>query len=153
MIQVGGIFLCTMKVYYRWNWRTNYSEKGAGKTLTNNKIKNIMKVIKSLQNKLFLLKEISRKFTTQEGGLLNFLKPLMTAGLPLMKNVLTPLVKSVLIPLVLTAEASAIDAAIQKKIFGSGTSALTTSNEDTEYIKKIVKWLDELGLLTKGIND
>ena len=98
-----------------------------------------MKVIKSLQNKLFLLKEITRKFTTQEGGLLNFLKPLMTAGLPLMKNVLTPLVKSVLTPLVLTAEASAIDAAIQKKIFGSGTSALTTSNEDAEYIMKIVK--------------
>ena len=98
-----------------------------------------MKLIKPLQNKLFLLKEITRKFTTQEGGLLNFLKPLMTAGLPLMKNALTPLVKSVLIPLVLTAEASAIDAAIQKKIFGSGTSALTTSNEDTEYIKKIVK--------------
>ena len=98
-----------------------------------------MKVIKPLQNKLFLLKEITRKFTTQEGELLNFLKPLMTAGLPLMKNVLTPLVKSVLIPLVLTAEASAIDAAIQKKIFGSGTSALTTSNEDTEYIKKIIK--------------
>ena len=112
-----------------------------------------MKVIKPLQNKWFLLKEITRKFTTQEGGFLNFLKPLMTAGLPMMKNVLTPLRESVSIPLVLTAEASAIDAAIQKKIFGSGTSALTTSNEDAEYIVKIVKWLDELGLLTKGIND
>ena len=109
-----------------------------------------MKVIKPLQNKWFLLKEITRKFTTQGGGFLNFLKPLMTAGLPMMKNVLTPLRKSVLIPLVLTAEASAIDAAIQKKIFGSGTSALTTSNEDTEYIMKIVKWLDESGLLIKG---
>ena len=109
-----------------------------------------MKVIKHLQNKWFLLKEITRKFTTQGGGFLNFLKPLMTAGLPMMKNVLTPLRKSVLIPLVLTAEASAIDAAIQKKIFGSGTSALTTSNEDTEYIMKIVKWLDESGLLIKG---
>ena len=54
----------------------------------------------------------------------------MTAGLPMMKNVLTPLRKSVLIPLVLTAEASAIDAAIQKKIFGSGTSALTVKTQN-----------------------
>ena len=37
-----------------------------------------------------------------------------------MKNVLTPLTKSVLVPLELTAAASATDAAIQKKNFGSG---------------------------------
>ena len=40
----------------------------------------------------------------------------MTAGLPLMKSVLTPLVKSVLLPLGLSAGISAPDAAIQKKI-------------------------------------
>ena len=44
----------------------------------------------------------------------------MSVDLPLMKNVLTPLTKSVLVPLELTAAASATDAAIQKKIFGSG---------------------------------
>ena len=48
------------------------------------------------------------------------LGPLLKTGLPLMKNVLKPLVKSVLIPLGLTAAASATDAAIHKKIFGSG---------------------------------
>ena len=37
-----------------------------------------------------------------------------------MKNVLKPLVKSVLIPLVLETAASATDAAIIWKIFGSG---------------------------------
>ena len=37
-----------------------------------------------------------------------------------MKNVLKTLAKSVLIPLGLTAAASATDAAIQKKVFGSG---------------------------------
>ena len=47
----------------------------------------------------------------------------MTAGLPLMKNVLTPLAKGVLIPLGLTA---ATDAAIQKKS-GSVTTALIIS--------------------------
>ena len=44
----------------------------------------------------------------------------MTAGLSLMKNVLTPLAKSVLIPLGLTAAASATEAAFPKKIYGSG---------------------------------
>ena len=75
-----------------------------------------MKVIKSLQNRGILLKGTTRKIAGQEGGFLNFLRPLMTAGLPLMKNVLTPLAKSVLIPLGLKAVASATDAAIQKKI-------------------------------------
>ena len=37
-----------------------------------------------------------------------------------MKNVLKRLTKSVFIPLGLTALASATDAAIQKKLFGSG---------------------------------
>ena len=48
----------------------------------------------------------------------------MTAGLPLMKNVLTPLDKSILIPLGLTTAALATDAAIQKKIYGLVTTAL-----------------------------
>ena len=39
----------------------------------------------------------------------------MTAGLPLMKSVLTPLDKSVLLPLEFSAGTSAADAAIQKK--------------------------------------
>ena len=75
----------------------------------------------------------------------------MIAGLPLMKSVLTLLAKSVLIPLGLIAAASAADAAIQKKIYGSGTTALKISNEETEHIMKIVKLLEELGLLIKGI--
>ena len=37
-----------------------------------------------------------------------------------MKNILKPLAKSVLIPLGLTTAASAADAAIHKKMFGSG---------------------------------
>ena len=60
----------------------------------------------------------------------------MTAGLPLMNNVHTSLAKSVLIPLGLTAAASATDAAIQKKIFGSGTTALIFSNEKWKVILK-----------------
>ena len=53
----------------------------------------------------------------KSGGFLGRLpRPLMKVGLPLMKNVLTLLAISVLIPLGLTTTASAIDAAIQKKI-------------------------------------
>ena len=46
----------------------------------------------------------------------------MTAGVPVMKHVLTTLAKSVLIPLGLTAAASATDAAIEKKNYGSVTT-------------------------------
>ena len=40
-----------------------------------------------------------------------------------MKNVLRPVAKSVLVPLGLMAAASATDAVIQKKFFGSGHSS------------------------------
>ena len=45
----------------------------------------------------------------QGGGFLNFVRPLMTAGSPLMKSVLTPLAKSVLLLLRLSAGKSASD--------------------------------------------
>ena len=75
----------------------------------------------------------------------------MTAGLPFMKSVLTPLAKSILIPLGLSAGMSAADAAIQKNIYGSGTTALIISNEEMEDIMKIVMSLEESGLLIKVI--
>ena len=65
--------------------------KGSGLAITNNEIKDIIKVIRSLENKAILLKGTTKKITGREGGFLNFLKPLITIGLPLMKNVHTPL--------------------------------------------------------------
>ena len=67
-----------------------------------------------------------------------------------MKNVLTQLTKSVLIPLELTAA----DTGIHKKVIGSGasgsgTTTLVTSNEEMKDIKKIVKCLEDSGLLFK----
>ena len=97
-------------------------------TLTNNKIEDIMKIIKSSENRGVSLKEITTKITSQERGFLTFLRPLMTAGLPLSKSILTPLAKSVLIPLGLTAAASATDAAIQKKILGLRTTTFIILN-------------------------
>ena len=86
-------------------------------------------------------------------GILNFLRQLMTAGLPLMKSVLTLLAKSVFLPLGLSAGMSAADAAIQNKIYGTGTTTLIISNEEMEDIMKIDKSLEESGLLIKGISE
>ena len=64
-----------------------------------------------------------------------------------MKNVLKPLTKSVLIPLGLTAAASAADAVIHEKMLGSGTTTLIISNEEINDVMKIIKSLDESGLV------
>ena len=49
-----------------------------GITLTNYEIKYIMIVIKSLENRGISLKRTSREIASQEGGFLNFLRPLVT---------------------------------------------------------------------------
>ena len=113
---------------------------GLGITLTNNEIKDIIKVIKYLENRGILSKKSNRKIASQEGGFLNFLKLLMTADLPLMKSILTPLAKNVLILFELIA-AAASDA------------ALIISNEEMEDITKIIKSFEESGLLIKGISE
>ena len=74
------------------------------------------------------MKGTTGKVTSQVGGFLNFFRPLKTAALPLMKSLLTQLARNILIPLRLTAAASATAAAIEKKIYGSGKTALITSD-------------------------
>ena len=91
----------------------------------------------------------------QSGGFLGRLfGPLLKTGLPLIKNVIKPLAKSVLIPLGLTAAASAADAGIHKKILGSGhnNTTLIISNDEMEDIIKMVKSLEDSGLLLKGVS-
>ena len=68
-----------------------------------------------------------------------------------MKNLPKPLRKKVLIPLGLTAAASATDAALHKKMFGSGVTTFINSNEEMNNIIKIVKSLQESGLLIKAL--
>ena len=90
----------------------------------------------------------------QSGGFVGkLLGPLLKTGLPMTKNVITPLAKSVLIPLGLTASASAADAGIHKKILGSGNTTLIISNKDMEDLIKIVKSLEDSGLLLKGVTE
>ena len=68
-----------------------------------------------------------------------------------MKNVIKLLAKSVLIPLGLTAAALAAFAGIHKKMLGSGTTTLVISNDEMEDVMKIVKSLEDSGLLIKGL--
>ena len=71
------------------------------------------------------------------------------------------IVKSVLIPYGLTAAAYATDAAIHKKMFGSGrpwdlasrVTTLINSNEEMNDNMKIVKPLEESGLLIKDVTE
>ena len=81
------------------------------------------------------------------------LGPLLKTGLPLIKNLIKPLAKSVLILLGLTAVASAADAGIHKKILGSGNTTLIISNDEINDIIKIVKSLEDSGLLLKGVTE
>ena len=89
----------------------------------------------------------------QLGGFLGrLLGPLIKVGLTLIRNALKPLAKSVLIPLGLTAAASATDAAIQEKNFGSGmTDDINNFEKRMNGIMKIIKSLEESVLLIKEV--
>ena len=79
-------------------------------------------------------------------GLLGkILGPLLKTGLPLLKSVIKPLGL-----LGLTAASSAIDAGVQKKIYGSGTTSLVISSEEMNDIMKIVQALEDSNILLKG---
>ena len=52
----------------------------------------------------------------------------------------------------MTAGALGTDAAIQKKVFRSGMTTLVISNGGMDDIIKIIKSLDQSGLLIKGIS-
>ena len=80
----------------------------------------------------------------QSGGFLGSLLSKL-AG-PLMK-VAIPLTKNILAPLGVTAAAWAIDAGIQKKLHGSGTTTLIISNEKMNDTMKIVQALEDSNIL------
>ena len=84
----------------------------------------------------------------QSGGFLG--KLLSKLAGPLMKVALS-LAKNVLAPLALTAAMSAIAGSIQKKIYGSGVK-LIIEQEDMNDIMKIIKALENSGILLKGVS-
>ena len=118
--------------------------------LTNRQVANIRKAFaKNTSTDIKLSKTQLSKMIKSGGFLGNLLGKL--AG-PLMK-VAMPLAKNVLAPLGISAAMSAIDGSIKKKIFGSGTTTLIISNDEMNDILKIVKSLENSGLLLKGVSE
>ena len=93
--------------------------------LTNTQVSKLHKAFANGSSANIKLSQAQLHEIGQSGGFLGRLSgPLLKFGLPLIGNVLKPLAKSVLIPLGLRASSSETDAAIYKKMFGSGEQPL-----------------------------
>ena len=124
--------------------------------LTNRQVTNIRKAFTKNTTTNIKLSKTQLSKMIQSGGFLGrLLGPLLKTGLTLIKSVIKPLAKTVLLPLRLTAEASATDAGIHKKILGSGhnNTTLIISNDEMDDIFKIVKSLEDSGVLLKGVSE
>ena len=127
--------------------------------LTNRQVANIRKAFANNLSTDIKFSKAQLSKMIQSGGFLGkLLGPLLKTGLPLIKSVIKPLAKSILVPLGLTAAASAADAGIHKKILGSGSNnnnntILIISNDEMNDILKIVKSLEDSGVLLKGVSE
>ena len=125
--------------------------------LTNRKVANLCKTFAKNTSTNIMLSKTELSKMIQSGGFLGrLLGPLLRSGLPILKSVIKPLAKSVLVPLGLTAAASAADAGLHKKILGSGHNNNTTliiSNDEMDDNLKIVKSLENSGVLLKGVSE
>ena len=124
--------------------------------LTNRQVTNLRKAFaKNTSTDIMLSKTQLSRMIQSVGFLGRLLGPLLRTGLPLMKSVIKPLAKSVLVPLGLTAAASTADAGIHKKILGSGhnNTTLIISNDEMDDILKIVKSLEDSGVLLKCVSE
>ena len=133
--------------------------------LTNRQVENILKAFANHLSTDIKLSKTQLSKMIQSGGFPGrLLGPFRKTRLPLMKSVIKPLAKSVLIPLGLTAATSAADAGIHEKILGSGhnnntrsghnnNTTLIISNDEMDDISKIVKSLEDSGVLLKGVSE
>ena len=118
--------------------------------LTNRQVANIRKGFANHSSIDIKLSKTQLSKMIQSGGFLgNLLGKL--AG-PLLK-VAMPLPKNLLAPLGLSAAMSAIDGSIKKKMFGSGATTLIISNDEMDDILKIVKSLENSGVLLKEVSE
>ena len=97
------------------------STKNATEYFLNMGINELRKKITATEDRVVLLKGTTKKFMNQNRG---FLRSLMRIGLLLMKNIPTLLAKNVFLSLGRTTATIVIDAAIQRKSFGSGMPIL-----------------------------
>ena len=129
------------------NDNTNFPHK---LLLTDRQVANICKAFSNNLSRDVKFSKTQLLKMMQSGGFLgNLLSKL--AG-PLMKVAMS-LAKNVLSPLGLTAAMSAIDGSIKKKMLGSGTTTLIISNDEMDDIFKIVKSLENSGVLLKGVSE
>ena len=90
----------------------------------------------------------------QSAAFLGIFFLLLKTGLPLIKrNMRQLLTKSVLIPLGITAAVLPAHAKKYRKILGSGTTTLIISNKEIEHVIKIIKSLEDSGVLIKGVSE
>ena len=136
-------------VVRKFNDENNFPHK---LLLTNTQVS---KVLKAFENgstaNIKLSKTPFKKIEQLEGFLSRLLEPFVKPVLPLIGNVLKSLAKSVLTLLELTAGATGV--VIHNKMFGSGMTVLIISNEEMNHIMKIVKSLEETGLLKKSVSE
>ena len=117
--------------------------------LTNRQIANLRKAFANHTSTDIKLSKTQLSKMIQLGGFLGrLLGPLLKTGLPLLKRLIKRLGM-----LRLTAAASATDAAINKKILGSGTTTLIISNDEMKDILKIVKSLKDSAIQLKGVSE
>ena len=127
------------------NDETNFSHK---LLLTNRKI---LSLRKAFANHISVDIKLSKAHLTkmEKGGFLKFLMPLLKSVLLLLKSIVKPLCM-----LGLSAAASATNAAINKKILGYGNhTTLIIFNDDMQDLSKIVKSLEDSGILLDGITE
>ena len=118
--------------------------------LTNRQVANIRKAFAKNTSIDIKLSKTQLSKMIQSGGFLgNLLGKL--AG-PLMK-VAMPLAKIVLAPLGLSAAMSAVDGSIKKKMLDSGATTLIILNDEMDDILKIVKSLENSGVLLKCVSE
>ena len=108
------------------NYENNFPHK---LVLTNTQVPKLWKAFANNSSATIKLSKAQLHKIGQSGRFLGRLfGPFLKIELPLIRNVLKPLAKSVLIPFGLTATAAAAtDAAIHKKMFGSGMTTLIST--------------------------
>ena len=132
--------------------------------LTNRQVASLCKPFTDKSSTDIRLSKIQISKMIQSVGFLGrLLGPLLKIGVSLIKNLIKPSAKIALIPLGLTAAASAEDAGIHKKILGSdkhpsdsashNNTILIISNDEMKGIIKIVKSLEDSGLLFEGVSE
>ena len=145
--ETGVVLRISSSMVGNSNDNTNFPHK---LLLTNRQVANIRKAFSNNLSTDVKFSKIQLLKMMQSGG---FLGNLLSKLAGQLMKVAMPLAKNVLAPLGLTAAMSAIDGSIKKKMLGSGTTTLIISNDEMNDIIKMVKSLENSGVLLKGVSE